>query len=146
MHYLKLGLYGAIYWNNGNYLNRVYTQFIFEWPILTDRFWVLVYILKKIVSNSLFFSKNNIQRVQFPEQFFYKTMSHAIARKFSKEYTLNSLLISIKPSLKFQLCHKITSTDEDVNFRNGFLLRLLLLVSKSQLSYKQKLLGTEGYE
>ena len=30
----------------GNILSK-YTQFIFEWPILSDRFWVLVYILRK---------------------------------------------------------------------------------------------------
>ena len=43
------------------YKRLSYTQFIFEWPILSDRFWVLVCILKKIVTNSLLFSKNNIQ-------------------------------------------------------------------------------------
>ena len=42
--------------------------------------------------------------------------------------------------------------NEDVNFRNALLLRSLLycsevgLINKFHLSYKLKLLGTEGYE
>ena len=66
-----------------------YTQFIFEWPILSDRFWVLVYILRKIVTNSLFFSKNNIQVLVSRTNFFTNFFLDTYFFKLARDYTLN---------------------------------------------------------
>ena len=70
-------------------LCRDYTQFIFEWPFLSDRFWVLVYILRKIVTNSLFFSKNNIQVLVSRTNFFTNFFLDTYFFKLARDYTLN---------------------------------------------------------
>ena len=97
----------------------VYTQYEIEWPFLSDRFWSLVYFLKKIVSNSLVFSKINIQVIVSGQKNLVNNSSFGnfaegtIKRHLSiySNLHLGSILLlkSLKRSLRTCLCEVFQS-------------------------------------